>query len=92
MGALFGGPIAGSVADRWGRKVALLLSGVPYLTGYLLLVYAHFINSPVAFKADILIGRLVSGVGLGWSCSAVPVSGLLYTVITVVVVIQLSRC
>ena len=80
MGAIFGGPIAGSIADRWGRKITLLLSGVPYLTGYLLLVYAHFIDSPVAFKAVVLIGRLISGVGLGWSCLAVPVSGLFHTI------------
>ena len=75
VGALFGGPIAGLVADRWGRKVALLLAGVPYLVGYLMMTLAHLIGDPTAFKAVLLTGRLLTGVGMGWSCMAGAVSG-----------------
>ena len=74
VGALLGGPIAGWIADHWGRKAALLLAGVPYLVGYLMIALAHLLGDPVAFKAVLLTGRLLSGVGLGWSCLAVPVS------------------
>ena len=73
VGALFGGPIAGVIADRWGRKLALLLAGVPYLVGYLMMTLAHLIGDVAAFKAVLLTGRLLTGVGLGWSCLAVPV-------------------
>ena len=65
MGAIVGGPLAGVAADRWGRKTALLLSGIPYLIGYLMIVYAHFISDPVAFKAVVLVGRVITGIGLG---------------------------
>lgn len=74
VGALVGGPVAGLVADRWGRKVALLLVGVPYLVGYLMMTLAHLIGDPDGFKAVLLVGRLLTGVGQGWSCMAGAVS------------------
>ena len=73
VGALFGAPIAGVIADRWGRKLALLLAGVPYLVGYLMMTLAYLIGDIAAFKAVLLTGRLLTGVGMGWSCLAVPV-------------------
>ena len=74
VGALVGGPVAGLVTDRWGRKVALLLVGVPYLVGYLMMTLAHLIGDPDGFKAVLLVGRLLTGVGQGWSCMAGAVS------------------
>ena len=46
VGAIFGGPIAGWIADFLGRKVALLLVAIPYLSGYMMITYAHFIYNP----------------------------------------------
>ena len=74
VGAIFGCPIAGWIADHLGRKAALMLVGVPYLTGYMLIVYAHMISNATAFKIVLLVGRFLTGVGLGWSCLAGPVS------------------
>jgi len=74
VGAMFGGPIAGSIADHWGRKMSLMLCGVPYLIGYLMLSYAHYLPTAVGFKCLMLIGRLFTGMGLGWTASATPVS------------------
>ena len=74
IGAMFGGPVAGWVADHLGRKAALMLVGVPYLSGYMMIVYAHMIESATAFKVVLLTGRFLTGVGLGWSCLAGPVS------------------
>lgn len=74
VGAIFGGPIAGWIADSYGRKVALLLVVLPYFVGYLMISYAHFIYNPVAFKTVLFLGRFLTGVGLGWSCLASPVS------------------
>lgn len=71
---MFGGPIAGFIADHAGRKTALMLVGIPYLVGYLMMVYAHFITNAIGFKVVLLIGRFITGVGLGWSCLATPVS------------------
>lgn len=74
IGAVFGGPIAGLISDRMGRKPALMLVSIPYLIGYLMITYARFAVDPEVFKAILLIGRLFSGVGLGWSSLAVVVS------------------
>ena len=74
IGALLGAPLAGWIADHAGRKAALMLVGLPYLFGYLMMVCATIIPHPVAFKTVTLVGRLITGVGLGWSCLATPVS------------------
>ena len=69
-----GGLIAGWIVDYVGRKAALMLVGIPYLVGYLMMVYARFINHAVIFKVILLTGRFLTGVGLGWTCLATPVS------------------
>ena len=74
VGAIFGGPIAGWIADHLGRKAALMLVGILYLSGYLMIVYSHMLNSATAFKTILLLGRFLTGVGLGWSCLTGPVS------------------
>ena len=76
IGALLSGPIAGWIADLAGRKAALMLVGIPYLVGYLMMVYARFIPSALIFKVVLFTGRFFTGVGLGWSCLATPVSFL----------------
>ena len=60
-----------------------MLVGVPYLTGYLLLAYGHMVTEPVAFKCVVLLGRFVTGIGLGWSCLAVPVSELMIASVSI---------
>ncbi len=76
---MLGGPIAGWLADRLGRKPALLLSGIPYLAGYLMIAYARFCTTALAFRAVVLTGRLLTGLSVGWSCLAVPVSQTVFT-------------
>ena len=73
IGALFGGPIGGSIADRWGRKCSLMFTGVPYMTGYLILSYAHYASTATTFKALLLTGRFLTGLGLGWASAVTPV-------------------
>ena len=74
MGAIFGGPIGGWVADRWGRKCSLLFCGVPYLIGYLTISYAHYTPTATIFKAVLLTGCFITGVGMGWASAVAPVS------------------
>ena len=74
LGAIFGGPIGGWIADRWGRKSAMMFCGVPYLIGYMILSYAHFAPTATAFKGVLLTGRFISGMGMGWASTAVSVS------------------
>ena len=58
LGAAFGGLICHFTMDRFGRKITLLLSGVPYTIGWLLIVTA--VNSPMVYT-----GRAISGLSLG---------------------------
>ena len=48
----------------------MIFAGVPYLIGYLLLSYAHYSPTATAFKTLLMIGRFVSGVGMGWASTA----------------------
>ena len=73
VGALIGGPVGGWISDRWGRKCSLLFSSVPYVLGYLLLSYAHYSSTATVFKTLLLIGRFVSGLGMGWASTVAPV-------------------
>ena len=54
--------------------MALLFAGLPYLVGYLMIALANLIGDVTAFKAVLLTGRLLTGVGVGCSYQAVPVS------------------
>ena len=76
IGALFGSFLGGFSADSFGRKAALLMVAIPYLIGYLIIAYTRFFSSTssVGFLSAIFCGRFFTGVGLGWSCLAVPVS------------------
>jgi sugar porter (SP) family MFS transporter len=64
-GALVGSLVAGPLADRVGRRVAILSTNLPYLVGLAILSLAQ--NYWM-----LLIGRSLVGVGVGGSCIAVP--------------------
>ena len=77
LGAIFGGPIGGWIAQQWGRKCSLMFSGVPYVVGYLLLSYSHYASSIEVFRTLILLGRFSSGLGAGWGSAVTAVSLLI---------------
>ena len=74
VGAMVSGLLAGSVTDYWGRKTALIWGGIPYLAGYLMLSYAHYLPTPLSFQSVALAGRLLTGISMGWVSMATPVS------------------
>ena len=45
-----------------------------WLGSYMMISYAHFTASATAFKALLLIGRFVTGIGMGWASAVVSVS------------------
>lgn len=71
---MFGSLLGGFLADYLGRKPTLLLVAIPYLIGYLLIAFTQLITSNTIFMATLFAGRFFTGVGLGCSCLAVPVS------------------
>ena len=74
VGGIFGGPIAGYVADRWGRKFGLILNSVPYLVGYFVILSAYLATNGIVFKTALMVGRFITGIGMGWTYTVVPVS------------------
>ena len=70
--------------DYMGRKPSLLVVSLPHFFGYFIMVCAHLINHPVLFKVVLMFGRFLTGVGIGWTSSVMPVSiAREYTVIIV---------
>ena len=73
IGAVLGGLIAGWSADGLGRKPSLLLTAVPSTIGWSAIGATYFIENKLAFDAVILIGRFLTGFGIGWSMFCAPV-------------------
>ena len=78
LGALFGGPIAGLVADKFGRKSALVFSTVPLVLGWLAIaISVEQFYWPVSghyLFTMLVVGRAFTGFGSGWVSLVVPVS------------------
>ena len=68
LGALFGSLIGGELADRLGRKKAVLCAGVLFSLGAI-------IQSLAPEIAVLVIGRLVIGLGVGVAAVAAPLYG-----------------
>ncbi|XP_075909134.1 solute carrier family 2, facilitated glucose transporter member 8 isoform X2 [Petromyzon marinus] len=66
IGAVLAGPLAGLLVERLGRKPTLMLSSVPFVAGWLLLVTAQ---SPGSLYA----GRTLTGLAGGTASLVVPV-------------------
>lgn len=67
IGAMIGGPIGGWAIDSVGRKIALMITAIPFTGGWLLIGFgtnAALLNS----------GRFFSGLGVGMASLIVPVS------------------
>ena len=74
---MLGGLIAWPISDSFGRKVALMLSGVPALSGWLMIALAHLASSHMEpFYGILLTGRALTGLSGGWSVFCVSVSHL----------------
>ncbi|KAL0105973.1 hypothetical protein PUN28_016003 [Cardiocondyla obscurior] len=66
VGAIVGAVPAGKIADRIGRKLAIVLTAVPFATCWLTLLTTRSITS-------IYAARFVGGIGAGAVCVLVPV-------------------
>ena len=67
--------MAWPIADTLGRKNALLISGFPAITGWLLIVFsAYVVDSWAGFVSILLLGRLLTGAAAGISAPILTVS------------------
>ena len=77
VGGMIGGPPAGWVADKWGRKVSVAMSGIVFAAGYAIIALAKVpvqTVNPESFKGLLMVGRLVTGIASGWTFVSTPVS------------------
>ncbi len=65
IGAILGAILAGFLADRWGRKKAMGVTAVLFAIGAAIIAYSDSYTL-------LLIGRLVSGLGVGLITVAAP--------------------
>ena len=72
IGGLIGAALAGWLVDLLGRKLALMLTTVPFTFGWLLIVLSHAANRGRAFRPIIYVGRFLTGVGTGYASVCVP--------------------
>jgi facilitated trehalose transporter len=73
IGGLVGGAVAGWFADNLGRKITLILTVIPNIIGWTLIGVSWWIYNVAAFGAVILLGRFISGFGIGWPMFIAPV-------------------
>ncbi len=73
VGGLFGGLIAGWLADKLGRKTSIILTSVPYLSGYFIILCAVLAENGVVFKVVLMVGRFLTGVGMGGTFAIIGV-------------------
>lgn len=65
LGALFGALAGGELADRLGRKHAVLIAGVIFTVG-------SFVEALAPGTVVLVVGRLIVGLGVGMAAVAAP--------------------
>lgn len=73
IGALFGAPVAGWLADFIGRKSALAVNSLPLVIGWVLIILSCA-TTGILFRPLLFAGRFVTGFGAGFATLAAPVS------------------
>ena len=66
VGAVLGAVPAGKIADRIGRKAAIIATSLPFLVSWLVIIFCRDLTS-------LYIARFIGGIGSGASCVLVPV-------------------
>jgi sugar porter (SP) family MFS transporter len=65
LGCILGSALAGTIADRFGRRPTLFTAGVVFLLGAL-------ISALAPSETVLLIGRFIVGIGIGFSSVVAP--------------------
>lgn len=66
LGAIVGALLGGLMANYWGRRMAILLSCIPFLLSYVIIATASSLFM-------VLFGRSLSGFGMGVCSMAMPI-------------------
>ena len=79
IGAAIGGVSTSAIAVKFGRKGTIMFAGLPYAIGWLLVLlpaYLHTLDgvSNSLLVSLLLVGRALSGAGLGIASGIISVS------------------
>lgn len=66
LGAVLGAVPAGKIADRTGRKAAIIMTAMPFLLSWLIIVFWRDLTS-------LYVARFIGGIGAGAACVLGPV-------------------
>ncbi|KAK0092452.1 hypothetical protein PV326_001371 [Microctonus aethiopoides] len=66
LGAVFGAVPAGKIADKIGRKIAIIVTALPFLISWLMIIFTRDLT-------NLYIARFIGGIGAGAACVLVPV-------------------
>ena len=72
-GGLVGVLLAGWLVDHSGRQLTMVMCGLPFTIGWLLVLITDGITGPL-FRPLIFTGRFFIGMGIGIASLSVPVS------------------
>lgn len=90
---MFGGLFAWPVSELLGRQTALMLGGVPFLTGWVFIANAvQITHSRVGFLGMLFTGRMLTGFGTGWSIFSASVSTYIHGCMSIGAVRLLYCC
>lgn len=65
IGAIIGAVPAGKLADKVGRKKAIIATALPFLTSWVMIVFASHV-------VVLYVARIFGGMGIGLTCVVVP--------------------
>lgn len=66
IGAIFGGPLAGILLGKYGRKVTVMMCAVPYVIGWALI-------ASIESQGGLFVGRVLTGLAAGMTSLSCPV-------------------
>ena len=73
LGAVLGGPIAGYLSDKTGRRGSVIYGALPYIGGWVAIICGSaYIQSTPSPYILFYIGRILTGIGMGMSSMSVP--------------------
>lgn len=65
VGAILGGPIAGFLVEKIGRKTTIMMCCIPFSMGYFIILFGQYYQL-------LYVGRILCGIGTGMTSLCVP--------------------
>ena len=80
MAALFSGLFIGVLSDKIGRRPSMLIGCIPLVFGWSVIAISYYFTVPgdkENFYVMLMVGRSLTGFGMGCLSLVIPVSSIL---------------